>query len=347
MVQSTGYAAHLAGTDLAPITFERRPPGPHDIVLDITHCGICHSDLHAMDDDLGKTTFPVVPGHEIVGMVTAIGDAVTRFRVGDKAAIGCYIDSCRVCDPCLTDRQQMCTSMIPSFNGVEKDGEHRTWGGFSTNYVANEDYALKIPDALDSAHAAPILCAGITVWSPLQKWGVGPDKKVGIVGLGGLGHMAVKLAVALGAEVTVFTTSESKVADARRLGAHSAIISSDEAAMTAAFGTLDFILDTVSAQHDINGYIAALKPEGTLCLLGIGPGGLEIANMSVVFGQKCIAGSLIGGLDQTQAVIDFCAANNVLPEIELVPAGQINGALDRLRRNDVKYRFVVDMRADG
>lgn len=325
------------------MAFERREPGPHDIVMTITHCGICHSDLHAIDDDLGNSCFPVVPGHEIVGVVTAIGDEVDRFQVGDKAAIGCYIDSCRSCGPCLSDRQQMCTAMIPSFNGIEKDGDHRTWGGFSTNYVADQDYVLKIPQTMDNAQAAPILCAGITVWSPLQKWRVGPGSKVGIVGLGGLGHMAVKLAVALGADVIVFTTSEAKVADAMRLGAHNAILSNDGVAMAAAAGTLDFILDTVSAQHDIDGYIAALRPEGTLCLLGIGPGGLEIANLSVVFGQKCIAGSLIGGLDQTQAVIDFCAAHDVMPEIELIPIAQINQALDRLRRNDVKYRFVVEM----
>lgn len=325
------------------MAFERREPGPHDIVMTITHCGICHSDLHAIDDDLGNSCFPVVPGHEIVGVVTAIGDEVDRFQVGDKAAIGCYIDSCRSCGPCLSDRQQMCTAMIPSFNGTEKDGDHRTWGGFSTNYVADQDYVLKIPQTMDSAQAAPILCAGITVWSPLQKWRVGPGSKVGIVGLGGLGHMAVKLAVALGADVTVFTTSEAKVVDAMRLGAHNAILSNDGVAMAAAAGTLDFILDTVSAQHDIDGYIAALRPEGTLCLLGIGPGGLQIANLSVVFGQKCIAGSLIGGLDQTQAVIDFCAAHDVMPEIELIPIAQINQALDRLRRNDVKYRFVVEM----
>ncbi|NIJ17767.1 putative zinc-type alcohol dehydrogenase-like protein [Sphingobium vermicomposti] len=325
------------------MAFERREPGPHDIVMTITHCGICHSDLHAIDDDLGNSCFPVVPGHEIVGVVTAIGDEVDRFQVGDKAAIGCYIDSCRSCGPCLSDRQQMCIAMIPSFNGTEKDGDHRTWGGFSTNYVADQDYVLKIPQTMDSAQAAPILCAGITVWSPLQKWRVGPGSKVGIVGLGGLGHMAVKLAVALGADVTVFTTSEAKVVDAMRLGAHNAILSNDGVAMAVAAGTLDFILDTVSAQHDIDGYIEALRPEGTLCLLGIGPGGLQIANLSVVFGQKCIAGSLIGGLDQTQAVIDFCAAHDVMPEIELVPLAQINQALDRLRRNDVKYRFVVEM----
>lgn len=344
MVQSTGYAASQSGAPLISMAFERREPGPHDIVMTITHCGICHSDLHAIDNDLGNSRFPVVPGHEIVGIVTAIGDEVDRFQVGDKAAIGCYIDSCRSCDPCLSDRQQMCAAMIPSFNGIEKDGDHRTWGGFSTNYVADQDYVLKIPQTMDSAQAAPILCAGITVWSPLQKWRVGPGSKVGIVGLGGLGHMAVKLATALGANVTVFTTSAAKVADAMRLGAHNAILSNDGIAMAAAAGTLDFILDTVSAQHDIDGYIAALRPEGTLCLLGIGPGGLQIANLSVVFGQKCIAGSLIGGLDQTQAVIDFCAAHDVMPEIELVPLAQINQALDRLRRNDVKYRFVVEMK---
>lgn len=343
MVQSRGYAASQSGAPLTTMTFDRREPGPRDIVMTITHCGICHSDLHAIDDDLGNTGFPVVPGHEIVGVITAIGDEVTRFQVGDKAAVGCYVDSCRSCDPCLSDRQQMCATMIPSFNGLEKDGNRRTMGGFSTNYVADQDYVFKIPQAMDSARAAPILCAGITVWSPLQKWRVGPGSKVGVVGLGGLGHMAVKLAAALGADVTVFTTSEAKGADAIRLGARNAILSNDDAAMATIAGTMDFILDTVSAQHDINGYIAALKPEGTLCLLGIGPGGLQIANLSVVFGQKCIAGSLIGGLHQTQAVIDFCAAHDVMPEIELVPHAQINQALDRLRRNDVKYRFVVEM----
>ena len=343
MVQSRGYAASQSGTPLTTMTFDRREPGPRDIVMTITHCGICHSDLHAIDDDLGNTGFPVVPGHEIVGVITAIGGEVTRFQVGDKAAVGCYVDSCRSCDPCLSDRQQMCATMIPSFNGLEKDRNHRTMGGFSTNYVADQDYVFKIPQAMDSARAAPILCAGITVWSPLQKWRVGPGSKVGVVGLGGLGHMAVKLAAALGADVTVFTTSEAKGADAIRLGARNAILSNDDAAMATIAGTMDFILDTVSAQHDINGYIAALKPEGTLCLLGIGPGGLQIANLSVVFGQKCIAGSLIGGLHQTQAVIGFCAAHDVMPEIELVPHAQINQALDRLRRNDVKYRFVVEM----
>lgn len=343
---SVGYAARSVGAELTPYQFERREPDAHDVVLEITHCGICHSDLHAVDDDLGNATFPIVPGHEIVGIVTAVGDAVTRFKVGDVGAIGCYVDSCRQCDSCRTDKQQICHEGItPTFNGMERKADVRTFGGFSNNYVADENYVLRIPAALDSAHAAPLLCAGITVWSPLRKWEVGPGMRVGIVGLGGLGHMAVKLAVALGAQVTVFTTSPEKLADARRLGAHDAVVSTDARAMQAHANQYDFILDTVSSQHEINGYIAALKPERTLCLLGIAAGGLEIGNISVVFGQKCIAGSLIGGLSATQEVIDFCAEKGIKPDIEITSPRELNQAMARLRRNDVKYRFVVDMKA--
>lgn len=343
---SVGYAAKSVGAELTPYQFERREPDAHDVVLEITHCGICHSDLHAVDDDLGNATFPIVPGHEIVGIVTAVGDAVTRFKVGDVGAIGCYVDSCRQCESCRSDKQQICLEGItPTFNGMERKADVRTFGGFSNNYVADENYVLRIPATLDRAHAAPLLCAGITVWSPLRKWKVGPGMRVGIVGLGGLGHMAVKLAVALGAQVTVFTTSPEKLADARRLGAQDAVVSTDARTMQAHVNQYDFILDTVSSQHEINGYIAALKPERTLCLLGIAAGGLEIGNISVVFGQKCIAGSLIGGLGATQEVIDFCAEKGIRPDIEITSPRELNQAMTRLRRNDVKYRFVVDMKA--
>ena len=346
MVQSIGYAAHSIGAEMVPFEFERRDLKPHDVMIEITHCGICHSDIHSIDDDLGGTRFPVVPGHEIVGRVTQVGSAVARFKVGDIGAIGCYVDSCRVCEPCISQRQHMCEQRFtPSFNGCERDSDRRTWGGFSNNYVADENYVFRIPDTLDSAGAAPLLCAGITVWSPLRKWAIGPGKRVGIVGLGGLGHMAVKLAVAIGAEVCVFTTSPAKTEDALRLGAHHAVVSTDADQMNAELGRFDFILDTVSAQHDINGYVAALKPEGTLCLLGIGTGGLNISNVSIVFGQKCIAGSLIGGVAETQEMIDFCGKRGIEADIELVPHERINDAFARLRRNDVKYRFVVDMQA--
>jgi uncharacterized zinc-type alcohol dehydrogenase-like protein len=344
MTSSSGYAAHATASPLTLFEFERRQPKPQDVVLEINYCGICHSDLHSVDNDLGRTLFPVVPGHEIVGRIKAVGSKVRRFKCGDLAAIGCYTDSCRVCEPCKSDKQHMCESgMTGAFGGYERDGVQRTYGGFSNNYVADEEYVLRVPANLDPAAAAPLLCAGITTWSPLRKWRVVPGMRVGIVGLGGLGHVAVKFAVALGAEVTVFTGSARKVDDAKALGADRVIVSTERVPMKEQRGHLDFILDTVSTAHDINGYLMALKPEGTLCLLGIGPGALEFANLPLVFGQKCIAGSLIGGLQETQDMLNFCGERGITADIELLPARQINEAFERLRRNDVKYRFVLDM----
>jgi alcohol dehydrogenase (NADP+) len=344
MIQSTGYAAFSAEKPLGPFDFDRREPKPQDIVIDIEYCGICHSDLHFVENDMGMTTYPVVPGHEIVGRVSWVGSDVSRFKVGDLAGVGCYIDSCRTCEPCTHDKQHMCVEgMTGSFGGVERDGKTPTYGGFSNNYVVNADYALKMHDDVDLAASAPLLCAGITTWSPLKKWNVGPGQKVGIVGLGGLGHMAVKLATALGADVYVFTTSASKRDDARALGAKDVILSTDATQMAEHSGSFNFILDTVAAEHDVNGYIDCLKPESTLCLLGIVPQPLPVASLPLVFGQKCVVGSLIGGLQETQDMIDFCADHGITADIELIPLPKVNEAFDRLHKNDVRYRFVLDM----
>ncbi|MET0986673.1 MAG: NAD(P)-dependent alcohol dehydrogenase [Steroidobacteraceae bacterium] len=347
MTKSWGYAAQAAGSDLMKSDIERRALGAKDVLLEIRYCGLCHSDLHAVDNDMGMTLYPIVPGHEIVGRIAAVGTEVSKFKVGDVAAIGCYTDSCSHCVYCEQDKQQLCSGFVGAFGGYERDGKQRTYGGFSNNYVANEDYVFRMPANLDPAAAAPLLCAGITTWSPLRLWKVGPGMNVGVVGLGGLGHMAVKLAVALGAQVSVFTTSAGKKQDALDLGARTAIVSTDPAAMEKATGQFDFILDTVAAQHDINGYLGALKPEGVFCVLGIAPGELGFMNLPLVFGQKVIAGSLIGGLRDTQEMLDFCGRNNITATIELLPASRINEAFKRLHKNDVKYRFVLDMAAQG
>lgn len=348
MIKSHGYAAFEAKTPLKPFDFERREPRPQDVIIKIDYCGICHSDVHIADNDIGATFYPVVPGHEIVGHVTWVGENVTKFKIGDLAAIGCYTDSCRTCEPCQQDKQHMCEAgMTGTFAGYERDGVTPTYGGFSNNYVVDADYALRMPANLDTAAAAPLLCAGITTYSPLRKWGVGPGQKVGIVGLGGLGHMAVKLANAMGADVYVFTTSASKKEDAIALGAKDIIVSTDEHQMQQHAGSFHFILDTVSAEHDINGYIACLKPDATLCLLGIVPPPLPVASLPLVFGQKCIAGSLIGGLQETQDMIDFCSKHNITADIELISMQQVNEAFERLHNNDVRYRFVIDMSTLG
>ncbi|KXU33841.1 hydroxyacid dehydrogenase [Sphingobium sp. 22B] len=345
MTKVLGYAAAAPGALLKPFEFERRNMGAHDVVLEITHCGICHSDLHAVDGEMPGMPFPMVPGHEIVGRITAVGEAVTKFSVGDGGAIGCFTDSCRLCEPCREGHEHMCVEGVTGTFGSVERGEQGlpTYGGYSRLYVANEDYVLRLPDTLDTASAAPLLCAGITTYSPLRKWKVGPGKRIGIVGIGGLGHIAIKLAVAMGAEVTAITTSASKAADARALGADHVLLSSDEAQMTAAQGQLDFVLNTVSAPHDLNGLVALLKPNSTLCLLGIGSGALPVLTGPIIFGQKCVAGSLIGGIAETQEMIDFCADHGIVADIELIRMDEVNEAYARLRRNDVKYRFVIDM----
>ena len=344
MVQSQGYAALEAKADLEPFAFERRDPGPHDVVLEILYCGICHSDLFNVDNSWGYSSYPMVPGHEIVGRVVAKGAQAAKFEIGDMAAIGCIVDSCRTCDPCSRHLENMCLEgATPTYGGSERNSPRRTFGGFSNNYVADEAYVLKVPDSLDPAGVAPLLCAGITTYSPLRHWRVGPGQRVGIVGIGGLGHVAIKLARAMGAEVVVFTTSPAKTADALALGAAQVVVSSDPAQMAAQRGQLDFVLDTVSAAHDLNAYLALLKIDGTLCLVGLPEEALPVSPFSLILGRKALVGSVIGGMDETQEMLDFCAEHAIVADIELIGIQDVNAAFARLHRNDVKYRFVIDM----
>lgn len=344
MTQSHGYAAMTAKGALTPFAFERRAAGPHDVTLDILYCGICHSDLFFVDNDWGMSLYPMVPGHEIVGRVTAVGAHVSKFKVGDLAAIGCIIDSCRACAPCTDAMENMCLEHpTPTYSGFERQGGMPTFGGYSSNYVADEGYVLKVPDGLDPAGAAPLLCAGITTYSPLRHWNVGPGKRVGIVGIGGLGHVAIKLAKAMGAEVTVFTTSPRKIDDAKALGADRVIVSSDAEQMATANGQLDFILDTVSAKHDLHPLLATLKIDGTLCMVGAPAEPLEFLAFSLIMGRKSIAGSPIGGIAETQEMLDFCGKHGITADIELIAIKDVNAAYERLHRSDVKYRFVIDL----
>ena len=344
MITSFGYAALSPGAELALYEFERRDPGAEDVVLDLLFCGMCHSDLHFVNNDWGISKYPLVPGHEIVGRVRSVGADVTKFAVGDLAGIGCLVDSCRVCAPCKSGEEQACLDRAtPTYGGYERGTRTPTYGGYSTNYVVSERFALNIPAGLDPAGAAPLLCAGITTYSPLRHWGVGPGQRVGVVGIGGLGHMAIKFGAAFGAEVVVLTTSPSKADDARRLGAHDVIVSSDRDALRKYRGSLDFILDTVSAEHDVNGELALLQRDGTLCLVGMPEKPTPIAAMPLVSGRRRIAGSAIGGLPETQEMLDFCAEHDIRADVELVGIGDVQAAYDRMTRGMVKYRSVIDL----
>lgn len=346
MFACTGYAAKDAAAPLAPFSFDRRDPGPDDVVIEIEYCGVCHSDLHTVRNEWGGTMYPSLPGHEIVGKVTAVGSAVTKFKVGDRAAVGCMVDSCRTCPSCQAGLEQYCeVGMVGTYNGEDKVLGGHTYGGYSSAIVVTQDFVLKVPDNLDSAAAAPLLCAGITTFSPLRHWGAGPGKTVGVVGLGGLGHMAVKLAHAMGAKVVLFTTSASKVEDGKRLGADEVVLSKDAAAMKAHAGTLDLIIDAVSAEHDINVYIALLKRDGTLVQVGAPEKPLPVAVFNLIFGRRSFAGSLIGGIPETQEMLDFCGQHNVVSDIEIIPIQKIEEAYARMLKSDVKYRFVIDMRS--
>lgn len=337
------------GTDAAThplkeFSIKRRGLLNDDVEIEILYCGICHSDLHQIKNDFGGTHYPVVPGHEIVGRVIAVGENVTRFKPGDFAAVGCIVDSCGECPACRHDLEQFCESGTTlSFNTPDKHLGGMTYGGFSQTYVCRESYTLKMPDNLDLAAAAPLLCAGITVYSPLKHWQAGAGKVVGILGIGGLGHVAIKIAKAMGAHVVVFTTSQAKVEDANRLGAHEAVLSSDAQQMAKFAGKLDLILDTVSAKHDVNAYLKLLKIDGSVVLVGLPPEPIEISAFNVVKGRRSFSGSNIGGITETQEMLDFCAEHNVTADIELIDASQINDAFSRLEKGDVKYRFVVDM----
>jgi alcohol dehydrogenase (NADP+) len=343
MTAARGYAAQTASAPLAPFAFERRAPGPMDIEIEIAFCGVCHSDLHQVRNEWGGSLFPMVPGHEIVGRVTAVGSAVTKFAVGDRAGVGCMVESCRTCDNCVDGEEQYCTTGATfTYNSRDTDGSP-TFGGYSNSVVVDEAFVLSIPSSLDLAAAAPLLCAGITTYSPLRHWNVQAGQKVGVVGLGGLGHMALKFAKAFGAHVVQFTTSESKVADARRLGADDVVISSDAKAMKAQAGSLDFILDTVSAPHDIVQFLGLLKRDGTMTLVGVPDTAPTVHPFPLIAQRRTLAGSLIGGIAETQEMLDFCGEHGITSDIELIAMRDINGAFERMLKGDVKYRFVIDL----
>ena len=345
MMQSKGYAAQSAGASLTPFTFTRRDPRPDDVVVAIDFCGICHSDIHQVRAEWGNRIFPMVPGHEIVGRVTAVGSAVTRFKVGDPAAVGVIVQSCMQCANCKGGAEQYCErGAVDTYNARTYEGEV-TYGGYSDSVVAPEHYVHTLSPQLDPAAAAPLLCAGITTWSPLRHWNVGPGKKVGIVGLGGLGHMGLKFAHALGAETTLFTTSERKAADAKRLGADQVVLSKDADAMTRERSKYDFLLDCVSADHDINSYLKLLRLNGTLCLVGLPEHDLPVAAFSVVGNRRSLAGSGIGGMQETQEMLDFCANHGIVSDIEMTTVHKLDEAYERVLSGDVKYRFVIDLKS--
>ncbi|GAA4353958.1 NAD(P)-dependent alcohol dehydrogenase [Variovorax defluvii] len=344
-MQTLGYAARSATEALASFRFDRREPRPDDVVLDVLYCGVCHTDLHIARNHAGYTRYPVVPGHEIVGRVTQVGSAVTGFKVGDTIGVGCMVDSCQHCNPCRQGDEQHC-EQGPTFtyNAVDRHDGQPTYGGYSKQMVVSEKFVLRIPDGLHPAGVAPLLCAGITTWEPLHRWKAGPGKRVAVVGLGGLGHMALKLAKALGAEVTLFTRSPGKEADARRLGADHVVLSSDAGQMGAVAGHFDLIVDTVPYEHDVNPYLPTLRFNGTLVLVGyMGPLNTPVSAGALVFGRKAIAGSFIGGVAATQEMLDFCGEHGVVSDVEVIPIQQINQAYERLLKSDVKYRFVIDM----
>lgn len=339
------YGAESETSGVAPMTIERRDPRPDDVVIDIEFCGVCHSDLHFAQNDWGFTDYPVVPGHEIVGKVTAVGDQVTRFAVGDRVGVGCLVDSCRACPACEEGLEQYChKGFVGTYNGEDLHDGCKTYGGYSERIIVSDRFVLKIPESLDPAAAAPLLCAGITTYSPFKHFGIGSGDRVAIVGMGGLGHMGIKFARALGADVTVFSRSESKRGEIERLGAHHMVISTDEAQMEAVTARFDYILDTVPVQHDLNPYINALKPDGTLILVGLlEPIEPPLNAGPIVFARKRLAGSLIGGLPETQEMLDFCGEHNITADVEVVPIQQVNEAYERLVKADVKYRFSIDM----
>ncbi len=345
MTTAKAYATPSATAPLAPSTIERRAVGSKDVEIELLYCGICHSDIHMARNEWGGSTYPMVPGHEMVGRVTKVGTEVKGFKPGDLAGVGCLVDSCRACGPCGHHQEQFCEKGAAfSYNSTEMDRATPTYGGYSSSVVVDEAFCLSIPANLDLAAAAPLLCAGITTFSPLHHWKVGPGTKVGIVGLGGLGHMAVKIAVAMGAEVTMLSTSKSKEADAKKLGAHGFGLTSDPETFKRLKGHFDFILDTISAPHDYNAYLGLLGLDGTMVVVGVPPAPTPVAAMSLIGGRKTLAGSLIGGIQETQAMLDFCGKHGITSDIELIPVQKINEAYERMMKNDVRYRFVLDLK---
>jgi uncharacterized zinc-type alcohol dehydrogenase-like protein len=344
MLECVGYGATAASTPVAPFSFNRRDPGPNDVVIKIAYCGVCHSDLHQVRNEWRNTVYPCVPGHEIVGHIIAVGSEVTSFHKGEPAAVGCMVGSCRSCAACREGLENYCEAGFnPTYNGVDAVIGGPTFGGYADHIVVDQHFVLKIPAGMDLAATAPLLCAGITTYSPLKHWGAGPGKKVGIVGLGGLGHMGLKIAHAMGAHVVLFTTSAGKAEDARKLGADEVVISKDADAMAAQGETFDFILDTVAADHSIDAYLGLLKRDGTLCQVGAPENPLSIAVFSVIWRRRNFAGSLIGGIPETQEMLEFCAKHGLTADIELISIDTIEQAYARMLKSDVKYRFVIDM----
>jgi alcohol dehydrogenase (NADP+) len=338
------YAAQSPTSPLAPFSFERRKPGPRDVLIKIRYCGVCHTDIHFVRNDWGISMYPIVPGHEIVGVVESVGDHVRKFKPGDTVGVGCLVDSCRDCDNCQAGLQQYCSGgMVLTYSSYERDGQTVTYGGYSNQIVVTEDFVLRVSDKLALDGVAPLLCAGITTYSPLKTWGVGAGHRVGVLGLGGLGHMAVKLAASFGSEVTVLSRSSQKEADARQLGAHRFLNTTIEEQVTAAASSFDFIVDTVAARHDYNLPINMLKTDGTLICLGAPPEPIELQVFPLLFQRRRVVGSLIGGISETQEMLDYCAAKNITADIELIRMSEINEAYSRMEKSDVKYRFVIDM----
>jgi alcohol dehydrogenase (NADP+) len=340
-----GYAAQSAQSPLAPFSFERREPGPQDIDIEILYCGVCHSDLHTVRNEWQNTTYPALPGHEIVGRVLSVGSEVKKLKKGDLAAVGCLVDSDRTCPACKQGLEQYCEGgFVGTYNSPDKHLGGMTYGGYSNHIVVDQHFVLRVPEKLDLAAVAPLLCAGITTYSPLKHWKVSKGQKVGIVGLGGLGHMGVKFAHALGAHTVLFTTSPGKQDDAKRLGADKVVVSKNPQEMEKHLNSFDFILDTVSANHDINAYMALLKLDGTLTQVGA-PEVLKVSPFSLIFKRRSLAGSLIGGIKETQEMLDFCGKHNIVSDIEIIPIQKINEAYERMLKSDVKYRFVIDMKS--
>jgi len=346
MIEVHGYAAQQAKAQLAPYSFQRREPGDYDVVIDIKYCGICHTDIHQVGDEWGGSTFPMVPGHEITGIVLQVGPKVTRYKVGDQVGVGCFVDSCRKCGPCSKNLEQYCVEgMTTTYNGIERDGKTKTQGGYSNKIVVDENYVLRIPGNLPLDRAAPLLCAGVTLYSPLMHWKAGPGKKVAIIGLGGIGHMGVKLAHALGAEVTVLSHSLKKQEDGKKLGANYFYATSDPKTFEKLKGYFDLIINTVSAELDWNQYLDLLALDGAMVIVGIPENQTPVGSFSLVAGRRSLAGSLIGGIKETQEMLDFCSKNGIASEIELIPIQKVNEAYKRVLNSDVRYRFVIDIKS--
>jgi len=347
MLQVIGYAAKEAKASLTPFSFERRDLLDHDVVIDIQYCGICHTDIHQVKNEWGRSNYPMVPGHEIVGNISQVGSQVTRFKIGDKVGVGCFVDSCRNCDACSKGLEQYCNNVLTTYNGIEKDGKTPTQGGYSNKIIVDEIYVLRMPDNLRPERAAPLLCAGITLYSPLMKWKAGPGKKVAIIGLGGLGHIGVKIAHALGSEVTVLSHSLKKQQDAKKMGADNFYATSDPKTFEKLEGYFDIMINTVSTDINLNQYLNLLKLDGTMVVVGVPEKDTQINAYSLISARRNLAGSLIGGISETQEMLNFCSNHNITCDIELIPIQKVNEAYERILNSDVRYRFVIDLNSLG